>query len=211
MDWLAWHAEYADPTSRIAQRLPIVQAHIRSFFDRHHDAAAIRIISFCSGTGSDLLPVLRGHPASERVLARLVELNPELAAQARATASEFGLAGVDVVTGDASRTDVFAGAVPADLVLVCGVFGNIPDSDVERTVRALPQFCAERAAVVWTRHRDEPDLTPSVRAWFAETGFTELAFDSPGVGSYAVGSHELRAQPKPLEPGVDLFTFTREN
>jgi hypothetical protein len=210
MDWVAWHADYADPTSRIARRLPVVQAHIRSFLDRREAAPAIRVVSFCSGSGSDLLPVLSEHPAGERVRARLVELDPELAEQARTTASAFGLAGVDVVTGDASTTDAFAGAVPADLVLVCGVFGNIPDADVERTVRALPGFCAEGATVVWTRHRAEPDLTPAIRAWFAEAGFAELAFDSPGIGSYAVGSNELTARPQPLERGAHLFTFTRE-
>lgn len=210
MDWLAWHADYADPVSPIAQRLPVVQAHIRSFLD-HNDARGLRVISFCSGTGSDLLPVLRDHPASEGVRARLVELNPELAERARVTASEFGLAGVEIATGDAGTTEAFAGAVPADLVLVCGVFGNIPRSDVERTVRALPQFCAEDATVIWTRHRAQPDLTPSIRAWFAETGFAELAFDSPGANSYAVGSNRLVAPPQPLERNLHLFTFTREN
>jgi hypothetical protein len=29
-------------------------------------------------------------------------------------------------------------AVPADLVMLCGIFGNINDSDVERTVSAAP-------------------------------------------------------------------------
>jgi hypothetical protein len=210
MDWLAWHEDYADPTSRIAQRLPVVQAHIRSFLDRC-DAPKIRVISFCSGTGSDLLPVLAEHPARERVRARLVEFNPELAERARAAASELELDEVEVVTGDASTADAFEGAVPADLVLVCGVFGNIPDSDVERTVRVLPQFSAEGATVIWTRHREEPDLTPAIRAWFSQTGFAELAFDSSGIGSYAVGSNELVAEPQPLESGVRLFTFTRES
>lgn len=209
MDWVAWHEGYADPRSRIARRLPVVQAHIRLFLD-HCEAARIRVISFCSGTGSDLLPVLADHPARERVRARLVELDPELVEQARATASELKLSGVEVVTGDASVTDSFEGAVPADLVLACGVFGNIANSDVERTVRALPQFCAERATVIWTRHREEPDLTPSIRSWFREAGFVELAFDSPGLGSYAVGSNRLSAKPPPMQRSTRLFTFTRQ-
>jgi hypothetical protein len=210
VDWVAWHEGYADPTSRIARRLPVVQAHIRVFLD-HCDAAEIRVISFCSGTGSDLLPVLADHPAQVRVRARLVEFDPELAERARTTASELKLRGVEVVTGDASVTDSFAGIVPADLVLACGVFGNIPNSDVERTVRAMPQLCAERATVIWTRHRGEPDLTPAIRSWFREAGFVELAFDSPGLGSYAVGSNRLSAKPQPLQRGIRLFTFTRQS
>src|SRR6266511_1793903 len=60
----------------------------------------------------------------------------------------------------------------------CGVFGNIPDDDVHRTIDALPQFCARDATVIWTRHRGPPDLTPTIRGWFAGTGFVELGFES---------------------------------
>jgi hypothetical protein len=38
-------------------------------------------------------------------------------------------------------------------VLVCGVYGNIPEADVHRTIETLPQFCARNATVIWTRHR----------------------------------------------------------
>lgn len=206
-DWIDWHEDYADPHSRIAQRLPVVREHIRRFLDtQRHD---LHVISLCSGTGTDLLPVLADHQARDYVNARLVEFHPELADRARATVSQLRLTGLEVVTGDASSTDAFRGAVPADLVLVCGVFGNISDADIEQTIRTLPQFCAEGATVIWTRHREEPDLTPAIRSWFTEAGFTERRFDSPGISSYAVGSHELHATPQPLEPGLRLFTFIR--
>ena len=32
--------------------------------------------------------------------------------------------------------------------------------------------------MIWTRHRRPPDLTRQVRAWFAESGFEEIAFDA---------------------------------
>ncbi len=35
------------------------------------------------------------------------------------------LRGVEVIAADASMTDAYVGAVPADLVLLCGVIGNI--------------------------------------------------------------------------------------
>jgi hypothetical protein len=121
------------------------------------------------------------------------------------------------VTGDASVTDAYAGAVPVDLVLVCGVFGNIPDDDVHRTIEALPEFCARDATVIWTRHRGPPDLTPTIREWFADAGFVELGFEStvaeaPQPGAFPaqlVGVHRWPRDPVALELGKRLFTFFR--
>ena len=50
------------------------------------------------------------------------------------------------------------------------------------------------------------DLTPTIRRWFAERGFEELAFEGE-PGSFGVGAHELRAEAEPLDPGIRLFTF----
>ncbi len=69
--------------------------------------------------------------------------------------------------------------MPADLVLVCGVFGNISAADITATVQALPSFCLPGAHVLWTRHRRPPDATPGIRADFAAAGFTEIAFEAP--------------------------------
>ena len=206
MDWAAWHQRYAQPDSVQSLRLPVVQAHIRAFL--HGRAEPARLISMCAGDGRDLLGVLEASPDS-RVRARLVELDADLAACARERALRAGLDGVEVVNGDAGVTDAYAGAVPADLALVCGVLGNVPDEDAERTVRSLPRLCAEDATVVWTRHRRSPDLTPQIRAWLAETGFRELAFDSPGPDSFSVGVHRFEGAPLPLERGLRLFTFVR--
>jgi len=206
VDWAAWHERYAQPDSLLSRRLPVVQAHIRAFLDGRAEPA--RVVSMCAGDGRDLLGVLEDLPGS-RVSARLVELDPGLAARARERAARAGLDGIHVMTGDAGVTDAYAGAVPADLVLACGVLGNVPDEDAERTVRALPQLCAEGATVIWTRHRRSPDLTPQIRTWFAAAGFSELAFDSPGPDSFSVGVHHLEGPPLPLEPGRRLFTFAR--
>lgn len=206
-DWVAWHGRYADPAEGLSGRLAVVQRHIRQFLDSR--AGDPQVLSLCAGDGRDVLGVLAEDPACRRVRARLIELDPGLARVARKSAGAAGLDGVEVVTGDASLTDAYAGAVPADLLLVCGVFGNVSDEDVERTVRSLPQLCAAGGAVVWTRHRQPPDLTPRIRAWLSEAGFAELAFDSGAGGSWAVGLHELRRAALPLTPGKCLFTFVR--
>ena len=121
-----------------------------------------------------------------------------------ARAAAAGLDDVEVVEADAGTTDAYAGAVPADLVLLCGIFGNVSDADIEATVWAAPSLCADRATVIWTRHRRPPDLTPTIRRWFVEAGFEDLGFDGE---SFGVGAARLTRPPDPFEPGRRLFTF----
>ena len=111
--------------------------------------------------------------------------------------------------GDAACSDRYLHAAPADLVLLCGIFGNISDADVRTTIEAAPELCAAGAEVVWTRHRRHPDLTPSIRRWFDEVGFEEVDFTAPQSDHWSVGVHRLVAAPRPLEPGRRWFTFIR--
>jgi hypothetical protein len=204
-DWAEWHAAYDDPTSTLARRLATVRARITDALDAV-SPGPVRVVSVCAGQGRDLLGVLPDHPRAADVSARLVELDPRNVAAARVAAAEAGLTGVDVVEGDAALTDSYAGAVPADLVLVCGVFGNVTDADVARTVGALPAFTAAGGVVVWTRHRRPPDLVPAIDAWFATHGFVPVWLSDPGAG-YGVGVHRFTGTPQPLPAGERLFTF----
>jgi hypothetical protein len=179
-----------------------VQRHIRAALDGCAPGP-IRLVSLCAGQGHDVLGALEGHPRAADVQARLVELDPVNCAAARANAP----APVDVVCGDASSTSVYAGAVPAEVVLANGVFGNISDADIEHTVDRLPTLCAPNATVVWTRHRRPPDVTPAIREWFATAGFEEVTFEAPDGFIFGVGVHRLVRDPEPFTPGVTLFEF----
>jgi hypothetical protein len=203
-DWLAWHAPYDDPSSRLAKRLAVVRRRVAEALDRA-PAGPIRVVSVCAGQGRDLLGVLATHPRRRDVRARLVELDPRNAGPAREAAAEHP--GVEVLEADASLTDAYAGAVPADLVLVCGVFGNITDEDIQRVIRHLSMLCAAGATVIWTRHRYAPDRVPDICTWFETSGFAEVSVDSPESEFFAVGVHRLRGQPARLEPGIRLFRF----
>lgn len=205
-DWLAWHDPYDDPTSSLARRLAVVQQHLAAALDRSA-AGPIRIVSMCAGQAHDLLGVLESHRRAADVTARLVELDERNVAIASHRAAELGAGEVEIVRGDAGLTDAYAGTVPAAIVLVCGVFGNIVDRDVETTVRALPTLCDDGASVLWTRHTRAPDLTPTIRRWFAESGFQEEAFDALEGTSVGVGMHRLVNPPEAFEPGRRLFRF----
>ena len=88
---------------------------------------------------------IRGRP---EVSALLVELDPALVAFARDRAAAAGVAGqVRVVEGDASLSRWYADDVPADLVLVCGVFGNISAADITATIEALPRVLSAGVAM----------------------------------------------------------------
>ena len=165
------------------------------------------MLSLCSGDGRDLVEPLARIAVPGQVRGHLVEADEALARAARAAIAAAGLDGLEVVEADAGVTTSLEGAVPADLVLLCGIFGNISDDDIRTTVLALPALCAEGAAVIWTRHRREPDLTPTIQAWFAEAGFEHEAFVPVADSTGAVGVERFAGIPTALEPGVRLFEF----
>lgn len=204
-EWLEWHQGY-DEGQPLSVRLRVVQDRIREALDCS-PPGPIRVISVCAGDGRDLLGVLSNHPRAHEVRARMVDLTPELVEAGRETASREGLSGVEWRLGDASNTTAYRGAVPANLVLFCGIFGNVSDEDVRRAIRHLPELCSRDATVIWTRGRFEPDLTPTIRKWFVETGFTELSFVAIPGSTMSVGAHRLRAEGRPFRAKVRLFTF----
>ncbi len=204
-EWVAWHQDYPTDPGR-AGRLRVVQELLARAIDRAPHGR-VRLVSLCAGDGRDLLGVLPSHPRRAEVSARLVEFEPELLGVGREAARRSGLGSVEFFQGDAASRESYFGAVPANIVLACGIFGNISDEDVRRTVTHLPELCAPGAVVIWTRGRFEPDLTPSIRSWFKESGFVELAFVPIPGSTAAVGAHQLVRQPHALEWDGPLFTF----
>ena len=162
----------------------------------------MRLVSLCAGQGLDVLGVLPGHPRGPQVSAVLVEFDPQNAALARQGAEQAGLPQVEVRQADAARVANYADALPADVLLLCGIFGNVSDADIQRTAQAAPALCAPGATVIWTRHRRPPDLTPQIRAWFQASGFEEVAFDTPGTEALTgVGVGRLTVPPPAWLPG----------
>ncbi|WP_300602990.1 SAM-dependent methyltransferase [Trebonia sp.] len=192
--------------SLLSRRGEVVQGHLRAGLDRA-PAGGVRLISLCAGQGRDVIGALRGHPRRHDVRARLVGLDERNAALAWQAARAAGLHGVEVLRAGAGLTDACAGAVPARIVLACGIFGNITGGDIRATVAALPSLCAAGALVLWTGHRSPPGLTPAIRTWFGEAGFREEAFDTSPDGFMSVGAHRLAGEPAALALGQRLFTF----
>ena len=205
-DWVAWHDAYADEQSALSRRLRIVRGLVRDALPAQPHGI-FRIVSVCAGRGGDIVHVLRDHPLARQVRGRLVELDADNARALRQAVDAAGL-DLEVLEADAGELACYEGAVPAVLVLLCGVLGNVSDEDAHDVVRSMPQLCAAGAGVIWTRSRRAPDLTPRIREWFAAAGFAERAFVAPDDALFSVGMSRLVGAPQPLGRG-QLFRFTR--
>jgi hypothetical protein len=205
MDWTVWHEKYDEPNSGLARRLVEVQRQVRAALDTA-PGGSLRVLSLCAGQGRDLIGPLADHPRRHDVTALLVEIDERLAATARARAESAGLDRVTVLTGDAARTDNYADMVPADLVLLCGIFGNIADADIEATVDQCPALVRPGGTVIWTRNRRPADLVPMICEWFERRNFVPV---SPPTVDGGVAAHRFTGASATLETGRTLFRFIR--
>jgi hypothetical protein len=206
-DYEEWHKAYDDPNSGLSWRLRTVQRAIEKALDEH--PGPMRVVSSCSGEGRDLLEVLQVRADADRVTPTLIELHPAIAGRAREAATTTR-SSIDVRTADAGLADSYQDAVPADLVILVGIFGNISDADIGGLIATTPQFCNHAATVLWTRGRDPEDRNDFVRAAFRAEEFSEIDYLCNDLGHLpAVGVVRYDGEPQALVSGRRLFTFLR--
>ena len=209
-DWKPWFAAYDDPDSPLVQRLAVVRQGIRRALDEA-PAGNVSVLSLCAGEGRDLIPVLAEHPRRADVRARLIEFDPVIAQVARDSAAAAGLDGaVEVVTGDAADPALFGDYAPADLLLLCGIFGNISESDIHNTVTHAAHLTARGGTAIWTRHRRDPAVVPRIHGWFAEAGFSDLwESDADLPTTIYVAANRQERDPVPSPGDEKLFRFIK--
>jgi cyclopropane fatty-acyl-phospholipid synthase-like methyltransferase len=205
-DWQVWHEQYSDPESSLSRRLSVVRRMLEDLVaDLGPDD---RVLSLCAGDGRDILPVLAQRAPGRRPELALVELDPSLAAAAEAQASAAGIP-VTVVVGDAGDATTWRDLTPVDLLLLCGIFGNVTDEDIEGTIAAASSMLRPGGAVIWTRGVvDDRDRRPQVRAWFEAADFQEIAYEGEPE-SFGVGCNRLTTSLAPQPLPDRLFTFVR--
>lgn len=212
-DWYDWHAGYRpDSGSHLVRRLAVVQQAIAEVLDAR-PPGPIRIGSLCAGQGDDLLGVLEQHPRAGDVTALLIEAdgrnvaaaNQRIARLREAQGSEAPT--ITMVERDAGTTSALAEIVPCDVLLLCGMFGNITMHDIETTIDATPALLAPGAAVIWTRRSVPVDLTPPIRDRFAAAGFTEVDFVDPQDDKFTVGTQRFTGVSQPFVADRHLFDF----
>ena len=159
--WATWHDAYDDPGSDLSQRLIAVQRRLSDAIDEA-PPGEVRVIS--AGQGRDVIGVLKTHPRASDIRALLVESDDHNVSIARARIAAAGMTGVDVLQADAGVTGTYRDSVPAHVLMLCGISGNVSDKDLRRIVSNASRPCAPRATVLWTCHRRDPDRTPESRS-----------------------------------------------
>lgn len=218
-DWPAWHDAYDDPASSLSKRLEVVKARLGDALDaldasRPPDAFGTRpptLLSLCAGEARDVVSVLSTRPSAvDRAI--LVERDPLLAERAERSARDARLSNVEVRCADAGLVTTFADALPADVLLLCGIFGNLAHEDVRSVIDTVPRLVPPGGYVLWTRGGSGPDRRPELRSWFAQAGMEEVAFDG-APAPYGVGLHRRPfgipnvALPAPPALPARLFMF----
>lgn len=208
-DWFAWHDNYRT-RPRMRQRLQIVREYLVTCLNAC-PPGKIQVISVCAGDSRDLTGTLYDHPRTADVQARLVELDERLVECGRTAAESAGLGEqLQFIQGDATISSVYEGAVPADIVLLCGVIGNIPEEELPRLMESLAYFCKPEAFVIWTRDLfdDGENRLALVRELLQKSGFEEVNFRMTLTGNMGVGTHRYLGQTLPLPKDKQLFVFS---
>ncbi|BAZ37172.1 hypothetical protein NIES4101_30930 [Calothrix sp. NIES-4101] len=207
--WFEWHDLY-NTEPKLQQRLQIVREYIWNAIDAS-PPGKIRVVSLCAGDGRDLLGTLASHPRKNDVYGRLVELNPQLADRGKASVESAGLSNqLEFINGDASNSSNYIGVAPADIVIVCGIFGNLADeAELRRLIGNLPLLAKKGSFALWTRgHSDGVAYSDTVRRVFQEKEFEEVNFQLTLTGDMGVGVHRYLGEGLPLAENQQLFEFS---
>ncbi len=208
-DYVRWHDDYADPNSNNSARLRRVRGLIAAELDARLRPAA------------PAQPLLRRRPRHPRRArgaprGRRPHHRPHRRAITRprrnrppARTASIG-ADIEVVCADAGDPRNAVGAIPADLVLLVGIMGDISEDDILYLARTSASFCAPGAYLIWSRGGQYTDLNARIDASFAEAGFTEREFFTEPPHKYGLGTARWPHAETPALPlDRQLFTFTR--
>jgi Putative methyltransferase len=209
-EWSGWPEE-AYQRERYQQRLSAVHEHLTECLNLAPQGG-VRSISVCSGDGRDVLGVLEFHRRAADVAAFLVELDSHSVAAGESRVKRAGLESiVSFLNTDATIYDTYQGIAPADIILVCGVWGHVPPEERAELVTALECFCKPGGRVIWTRgvskgtHRLE-----AIEAHFSGANWRKTRVSITPNEEWGVVTHQYCGLPKEIPATGRIFHFTRK-
>lgn len=205
--WRGW-PERAYQGGRYQPRLLAVQSHLADCLDRA-PRGPVRIISMCAGDGRDVIGVLASHPRRHDAAAWLVELSHRSVAAGNRHKTTVGLDDtVALLHADATAYATYRDIAPADVVLVCGVWGHVPAPERTRLVFGLAALCRPGAAVIWTRGVGRGiNRYHEIALHFAPASWQSVRVSSTADGRWAVATNRYCGPPRPLPGAGHLFHF----
>ena len=205
--WNGW-PEKAYQQDRYRQRLAAVQNHLTECLDLA-PGGPVRIISVCAGDGRDAISVLSSHQRRHDVSAWLIEQDRQSVLDGMGRAARVGLANtVTFLNDDATDYATYQRIVPADIVLLCGVWGHVPASERVLLVRALTTLCKARGMVIWTRGISKGlERLHEIQAMFATSSWEQSRVSFTSDKKWAVVIHRYLGLPNELPSSGRLFHF----
>ncbi len=188
MDWFEWHAQYRR-SPELRARLELVRQSISQVL-LARPPGPIQVVSICAGDGRDLLGALLDHSRTADVKARLVEADPRLVSSGRQAVRAADLdSQIEFAQADATDLVSYEGAIPAALVLLCGVIGNVSVGQLPSLCQGLTSLCLPGGSLIWTLGLGTEETAPVelVTEHLQAAGFTMAAYHTTPRGRFGVG------------------------
>jgi Putative methyltransferase len=207
--WSSWPEE-AYRNDRYQQRLAAVQTHLTECLDLA-PPGSIRITSLCAGDGRDVIGVVGSHQRRSHVAASLVELNRQSVANGIRQAATAGLEKTaHFINADATLFATYRNVLPADIVMVCGVWGHVPAAERVQFVHALGSLCKPGAAVIWTRGVSQgATRLLEIQSLFAASSWKLVRESVTPDGKWAVVTNRYGGPQQTLPEDGQMFHFRR--
>jgi hypothetical protein len=205
--WNNWPRK-AYTRASFQERLAAVERHLGDGLDLAPDGP-VRIASMCAGDGRDVLGVVESHPRRGDVVAWLVELDGNSVAAGAVHARRTGLEHrVNFLHADATSFATYRNIAPADVLLVCGVWGHVPLEERASLVRACGMLCRSGGVVIWTRGvRRGTARFEAIRQLFAGPTWEEVCVTITPDAKWAVATHRNMGPASALPVGGQIFQF----
>jgi hypothetical protein len=205
--WSDWPGK-AYTRAGYQQRLAAVERHLDESL-LLAPVGPVLIASMCAGDGRDVVGVVQSHPRRSDVIAWLVELNGNSVAAGVAHARRAGLERtVNFLHADATSFATYGNIAPADILLVCGVWGHVPLEERASLVRACGTLCTPGGVVIWTRGvRRGTARFEAIRELFAGPAWEEIRATITPDAKWAVATHRYLGPASAPPTSGQIFHF----
>ena len=190
------------------QRLAAVARHLSESLDLT-PAGPVRIASICAGDGRDVVGVVKSHPRRNDVRAWLVELDGNSVATGVAHVRRAGLEHtVNFLHADATSFVTYRNIAPADVLLVCGVWGHVPPEERTSLVHACGVLSKPGGVVIWTRGvRHGTARLEAIRERFAGPAWEEVRVTITPDAKWAVATYRNVGPASAMPTSGQIFHF----